>query len=414
MSLDRYAVILATVVVALLAPGTGIAQDPNAPPPSLGTAAAAILIDSRDGSVILQKNPGERRSIASTTKLMTALLTLEEARPGDVYEAAPYDALPIESKIDLRAGERMRVDDLLEALLLESANDAAATLAEGVSGSRAAFVEDMNARADELGLQDTSYANPIGLDEQGNHSTARDLAKLARRLLRDETFAAIVDSPRATLESGAAQRVVDNRNDLVGVHDFVDGVKTGHTMQAGYVLVGAGSGRLGAEVISVVLGEPSEAARDEDTLELLRDGLSRFRRVRPLEADRAVASAAIAHQDGRARLVPARDALLVARRGERIRTRVEAPAELEGELAAGTRVGRVAILRDGRVVRRVALVTAARIPAASPLAVLADELGTIVALVALALGVGGAGWVLVSRRRSRRLASATGPRRRAS
>ena len=225
MSLDRYAVILATVVVALLAPGTGIAQDPNAPPPSLGTAAAAILIDSRDGSVILQKNPGERRSIASTTKLMTALLTLEEARPGDVYEAAPYDALPIESKIDLRAGERMRVDDLLEALLLESANDAAATLAEGVSGSRAAFVEDMNARADELGLQDTSYANPIGLDDPANYSTARDLASLTRRLLRNRRFARTVDLPSAELESGDRPRVVGNRNDLIAAYDFVDGVR---------------------------------------------------------------------------------------------------------------------------------------------------------------------------------------------
>jgi len=415
---ERLAGVAALALWALLllagAPATVAAQGSARGAPDIPGAAAAIVIDARDGTVLFEKDPDERRSIASTTKLMTALLALERADPDDVYTAGSYEASAIESKIDLAPGERMRVDDLLEALLLESANDAAVTLAEGIAGSRTAFVGQMNARARELGLHDTSYANPIGLDEQGNHSTARDLAKLARRLLRDETFAAIVDSPRATLESGAAQRVVDNRNDLVGVHDFVDGVKTGHTMQAGYVLVGAGSGRLGAEVISVVLGEPSEAARDEDTLELLRDGLSRFRRVRALEADRAVASAAIAHQDGRARLVPARDALLVARRGERIRTRVEAPAELEGELAAGTRVGRVAILRDGRVVRRVALVTAARIPAASPLAVLADELGTIVALVALALGVGGAGWVLVSRRRSRRLASATGPRRRAS
>lgn len=406
------ALLLCVTLLLGAAPPTAAAQDATRPPDVSG-AAAAIVIDARDGTVLFEKDPDERRSIASTTKLMTALLALEQAEPDDVYAAPPYDALPVESQINLATGERMRVDDLLEALLLESANDAAATLADGVAGSEAAFVEQMNARARELGLDDTGYANPIGLDEQGNQSTARDLSSLARRLLRNETFAEIVDSPQATLESGAAPRVVENRNGLVAAHEFVDGVKTGYTSQAGYVLVGAGSGRLGAEVISVVLGEPSEAARDEDTLELLRHGLAQFRRVQPLDADRPVASAAIAHQDGRARLVPVRDALLVARRDERIRTRIEAPDEVEGELAAGTRVGRVSIVRDGRVVRRVPLVTAARVPAASPFAVLADELGTI-ALVLLAFALGGGGWVLVTRARNRRRHSERSERRRAS
>jgi D-alanyl-D-alanine carboxypeptidase (penicillin-binding protein 5/6) len=166
-------------------------------------AAAAILIDARDGSVIAAKNPRRPRAMASTTKLMTALLALERAKPSDVYRAPPYDALPAESKINLRTGERMRVDDLLEALLLESANDAAETLAEGVAGSRARFVAAMNARARQLGLRDTSYANPIGLDDPRNRSSARDLATLARLLMRDERFAAIVRRESAVLESGA-------------------------------------------------------------------------------------------------------------------------------------------------------------------------------------------------------------------
>ncbi len=437
MSLHRYAVILATLVVTLLASGTGMAQDPpapppgeersrnvpgeersrnvvpvstapetspasTAPPPSLGTAAAAILIDSRDGSVILQKNPGERRSIASTTKLMTALLTLEEARPGDVYEAAPYDALPIESKIDLRAGERMRVDDLLEALLLESANDAAATLAEGVSGSRSAFVGDMNARADELGLQDTSYANPIGLDDPANYSTARDLASLTRRLLRNRRFARTVDLPSAELESGDRPRVVGNRNDLITAYDFVDGVKTGYTSSAGYVLVGAATGRLGSKVISVVLGEPSESARDVDTLALLRYGLGQFRRVKALDSARPAASADVEHRDETAKLVPARDLLLVTRRGQKVTTRVDAPETVEGELAAGERVGSIAVLRDGRLVRRVGLVTAAEVPGAGPLRVIAHGLGGGALVFLLALGAGAATFVLASRAKTRR------------
>ena len=127
------------------------------------------MVDASDGGVIFARDAGRRRPIASTTKLMTALLVLERARPSDVFTAPAYNALAQESKIVLRRGERMKVRDLFEALMLESANDAAVTLAVGVSGSRQAFVEDMNRRARELGLRDTSYANPIGLDEPGNY-----------------------------------------------------------------------------------------------------------------------------------------------------------------------------------------------------------------------------------------------------
>jgi len=379
-------------------PAGAAAQDPAEPPPLPG-AQAAILIDARDGAVIYQRDPRERRPIASTTKLMTALLTLERAKPGDVYRAADYDPLPIESKIDLRPGERMRVADLLEALLLESANDAAVTLAEGVSGSRSAFVGDMNARARQLGLADTSYANPIGLDDPANFSTAADLATLARRLMRNRRFASIVGVPAANLESGLRSRAVDNRNDLVGAYDFVDGVKTGHTGTAGYVLVGAAHGRLGARVISVVLGEPSEAARDSDSLALLRYGIGQFRRLQPLDATRPVASAEVEHFDRRARLVPERDVLVVARRGQRVRTRINGPEEIEGELAAGSPVGLITVLRDGDVVRRVRLVTATEVPGAGPLRVIVSTLGLALLPLLAAFALLAAGAVVAVRRR---------------
>ena len=397
--LGRAAAVVVAAVAALLAPAVAHAQEQSAPP-DLSAAAAAILVDGRDGSIILQKSPDQRRSIASTTKLMTALLTLEQAGPEDVFLAPAYDALPVESKIDLRTGERMRVQDLFEALLLESANDAAVTLAQGVSGSRPAFVEEMNARAEELGLENTAYANPVGLDDAGNYSTARDLASLTRRLLRNRRFAETVDMASAELESGDRPRVVANRNDLVAAYDFVDGVKTGYTGTAGYVLVGAASGRLGSRVISVVLGEPSEAERDADTLALLRYGLAQFRRVKALDAGRPVARVDVEHRDERARLVPARDALVLARRGQDVTTRVDAPDSLEGELPAGEVVGSVAVLRDGRVVRRVDLVTAGTVPGAGPLRVIADELGTLV-LLSLCLLIGG-GILLAARARARR------------
>jgi serine-type D-Ala-D-Ala carboxypeptidase (penicillin-binding protein 5/6) len=370
---------LATLAVLIAAAPAAAAERP----PGVRTAAAAIVVDGRNGEVMFAKNADSRRAIASTTKLMTALLALERARPRDVFTAPPYNALPPESRIDLRAGERMTVHDLLEALLLESANDAAATLAEGISGSRQAFVADMNERAAELGLDGTSYANPIGLDDPGNYSTARDLADLSLRLMRRPRFRRIVDMPEAVLESGDHRRVVDNRNDLVARYPWVTGIKTGHTIQAGDVLVGSARGRSGGRVISVVLGEPSEAARDADTLTLLRWGLRRFRRVLALDPRRPLARADIEYRDERAALVPSRQVVVLVRDGERIGRRVRAPDELDGPLPAGRRVGSVTVLVDGRPVRRIPLVTAADVPGAGTLRVLTSVVGVPLTLVAL-------------------------------
>src|SRR5436190_1636049 len=210
------------------------------------------------------------------------------------FTAPAYNAASAESKINLRRGERMKVRDLLTGLLLESANDAAVDLAVGVAGSRDAFVHRMNVRARQLGLAHTHYANPIGLDAAGNYSTARDLATLARRLMTNPTFAAIADKPSATLRSGDHPRTIQNRNLLIGRYRFVDGVKTGHTSSAGYVLVGAAHGN-GGHVISVVLGEPSEGARDVDTLALLRWGIDRYRRVTVLRPGHSVARVKVAY-----------------------------------------------------------------------------------------------------------------------
>ena len=196
--------------------------------------------------------------------------------------------------------------------------------------------------------------------------------------------------PSATLDSGDRPRVVENRNTLVATNPFVEGVKTGHTLGAGYVLVGAASGRLGTRVISVVLGEPSEAARNADTLSLLRYGLAQFKRVRALDAEEKLAESRVAHHDGTVALRAEKDLFVVARRGERVSTEVDAPDELEGELPAGEKVGTVAVLRGKRVIRRVPLVTAASVPGAGPLRKLSDGLGPAlpVLLLVLACGLG--------------------------
>ncbi|MEA2361697.1 MAG: hypothetical protein QOD71_842 [Thermoleophilaceae bacterium] len=361
----------------------------NRPPPVPG-AKAAIVIDGRDGDVMFAKREGARREIASTTKLMTALLTLERTRPRQVFRAADYDAAPVESQIGLKPGERMRVSDLFEALMLESANDAAETLAEGIAGSRARFVAEMNKRAAQLGLRDTSYANPIGLDDPSNYSTARDLARLTLDLMQQPRFAHVVDMPVAQLESGARPRVVDNRNALIAAYPFVNGVKTGHTTQAGYVLIGSARSRAGGRVISVVMGEPSEAGRDADTLKLLRWGLGRFHRVRVLDRSRRLARADVEYRDEQAALVPQRGAMLTLRDGQRVRRVVDVPEQVSGPLPQGERVGSVTVFVDGERVRRVPLVTAADVPGAGTLRVLASVLGgplTVLAVLAILIGI---------------------------
>ena len=345
---------------AVLLAGAAAAPVQAAPPQTQG--AAAIVVDARDGAVIYQKRPDDRRAIASTTKLMTAMLALERARPGQVYTAPAYNALPVESKINLRQGERMRVSDLLEALLLESANDAAVTIAEGVAGSRAAFVEEMNARAGELALADSSFANPIGLDDSENYSSARDLAKLSVQLMRNRRFARIVDQPKAVLESGSRRRVVANRNKLVARFPFVDGIKTGHTLNADYVLVGAAAGRGGARVVSVVLGEPSEAARDSDTVSLLRFGLSQFRRSRVLVRGRPVARLDVEHRDPPAPVAADRSVTATVRKGQRLERRIDVPDQIEGPIEKGERLGSVTVLRGRERIARANLVAAEEVP----------------------------------------------------
>jgi D-alanyl-D-alanine carboxypeptidase (penicillin-binding protein 5/6) len=372
---------IAAAVLAAAVPASAAAAPPRVP-----GAQAAIVVDARDGTVLYAKRPDAERSIASTTKLMTALLALEEADPDEVFTAPAYSAMPAESRINLREGERMTVEDLLEALLLESANDAAVALAENISGSREAFVDEMNDRAAELGLDHTSYANPIGLDEAGNYSTPHDLATLTRTLLRNPRFARIVDMPQAELESGIRPRVVRNRNNLIAAYPWVSGVKTGFTLNAGNVLVGAAERGRRARVVSVVMGEPTEAARDSETLALLRYGLGRFSRVRVLDRSRPLARADVKYRDETARLVPRRGVVLTVRDGQHLRRRVNAPDELEGPLGRGERVGSVTVLVDGRPVRRVALVTATDVPEAGTLRVLLSVLGVpLTLLIVLAI-----------------------------
>ena len=255
------------------------------------------MIEVSTGIVACARQADKERPIGSTTKLMTALLTLEEAKLSDTFTAANYRRRRSSPRSACSPGERMKVSDLMRGLLLESGNDAAVTLAEGVSGLAKAFVREMNRRARQLGLKHTHYANPIGLDEEGNYSTARDLVTLATVLRTNTFFKKIVDSPSGTLKTGDHPRTFRNRNRLVGRYPWVNGVKTGHTRGAGYVLVGSAS-RNGIQLISAVLGTPSEAARDADTIALCNWAFPRFQRIRAVIEGRTMATAQIRYRPG--------------------------------------------------------------------------------------------------------------------
>ena len=366
-------------------------------------APAAILVEPSTGDVVYQRDAADPRPIASTTKLMTVLLTLERTKLSDTMVAVRYHALPAESVIGLRAGERLTVADLLRGVLLASANDAAATLATRIGGSERAFVAMMNRRARELRLTHTHYANPIGLDAPGNHSSAEDLVKLTLILRRNAFFRAVTDLPRATLKTGAHERGIVNRNALVRTVPEVNGVKTGHTLTAGYVLVGSASKR-GITVISVVLGEQSEAARDADSLELIRYGLARYHRVTALRRGQEMASVKLAHRSDHVQLVATRTITGTARRGEHMTVRLlDVPKQLDGPLPAGSRVGTILVRWRGDTVARVPLVTRSPVTAASMLQRGDDFLGrTLTVVILSAVALASLQLVLLRRRAVRR------------
>jgi D-alanyl-D-alanine carboxypeptidase (penicillin-binding protein 5/6) len=379
-------ILFGAVLALLLAAPCAQAQSPSGAPRLQG-AKAAIVVESTTGDVLFARNPGDRRQIASTTKLMTVLVALQRTDLDDVFSATAYEPPPIESQIGLRPGERMSVRDLLRATLLPSANDAAAAVAVGTMGSTEAFVAEMNRRAKELGLGDTSFANPIGLDAAANYSSARDLAKLALRLRRYEFFRRTVDLPSAVLRSGVRKRVVLNRNTLVRRVDAVDGVKTGHTRRAGYVLVGSAT-RDGVTVISVVLGEPTEHARDADSLALLRYGLSSYDARTVMPEGRILGRVGLRYRgDQSVNVIAGATVKRVLRTGTRTQVSIGGlPAEVDGPLPRGTRVGTVTIRRGDDVLATVPAVTAAPVAEAGLGDRLDHMLGrsqTIVAMVLL-------------------------------
>ena len=369
------------------------APAPAASPPHL-SVSAAILIEQSTGRELYGVNPNQKLAIASTTKLMTALLTLEhERRLGKLFTQNEYYASSGDSQIGLAPGERMSVHDLLLALMLPSADDAAEDLAYNVGhGSVGRFVRMMNVRARQLGLKHTHYSTPSGLDTPGNYSSASDLVKLASYDLTHSRFLArIVALPSAVLHSGAHVRYVVNRNDLVGRVPWINGVKTGHTAAAGYVLIASGH-RNGMTLLSAVLGTADVGSRDANTLALLDYGFATFHLVTPVRSGGILARPTVRYRAGvRADVIASRTFTQVFPRSMSVRTIVDAPHQLSGPLAAGSVVGAAIVRAGNRVVARIPLVLKRSLPAVSGLTIAARTITrrlplVLIAVVALAAG----------------------------
>lgn len=238
-------------------------------------ARYAILVDS-EGNVLWSRGAYTHSAMASTTKMMTAIVALENGNLNDTYTISQNAASVGESSAGLRAGDKLTLETLLNGLLVHSGNDAATAIAEGIAGDVDSFVKMMNDKAAAMGLKDTVFKNPSGLPAEGHYSCAADLSVIARYGMRNTTFREIVGKKSVTLDYGGRKRTLKSSNALLCSWDSCIGIKTGFTNDAGQCLVSAAS-QDGLELYAVVLGCTDEFQRFTDSYKLLDWGFAHYR-----------------------------------------------------------------------------------------------------------------------------------------
>lgn len=314
------------------------------------SASAAMLMDVDSGRVLYARNENERMRIASTTKIMTALVALENGRLSDVITVKKSETLVEGTSMYLKEGEKLTLETLLYGLLLCSGNDAALAVADAVGGSQKQFVAMMNAEAKKLGMSNSSFANPNGLDADGHYSTALDMAKLACAAVRNETFVRIASTKRITVGG----RTMTNHNKLLSYVEGCIGLKTGYTKAAGRTLVSCAV-RGGQRLVAVTLQDGNDWADHEALYEY---GFSTYPAKTAVTRGETLTSVRI--QSGIAPTVP-----LVAvdsfawpvAAGETLSVELSGvPHKMTAPVTAGTSAGEAVILLNGKEVGRVKLV----------------------------------------------------------
>ncbi len=326
-------------------------------------SAAAGVICTSDGQVLWSRKATTPRAMASTTKVMTALIVLQQADL-DEQVVISESASKVDYAIGLEPGERRSVRELLELALVASSNDAAHALAEHVSGSVPAFVDEMNDRADELELRDTRFANPHGLDQAGHHSSAADLSALARTAMADPAFRSIVGLRSVTLPAYEKRkaRTIESTDELLATYPGLLGGKTGFTDDAKYSFV-ASAERDGVSLTAVVLGAPSSSVRFKHSARLLDWGFDHLKVQTVATATETVGSVPVA-VDTR-RTVPVRVAettsTAVFDLAGPVARRLVAKDRIDLPVYAGQTLGRVEVVQGERVLATVPAVAAADI-----------------------------------------------------
>ncbi|MGH3126988.1 MAG: D-alanyl-D-alanine carboxypeptidase family protein [Gaiellaceae bacterium] len=339
--------VLLTVVVllALAIPVSAVSADAQVEEPQI--AADSWYLVGEDGSVLARGDASRPRAMASITKLMTAVVALEQAQLRDVVRITPSAAGLGESTVYLRAGDELTVADLIRATLIPSANDAAQALALHVGdGSADRFVGLMNAKAEELGLADTNFENAHGLDESGHVSSARDATALVRYALGVPFIRDALSRTTFSLPDGTTFPTTD---DLLVRWGPLVGGKTGHTRDAGWSQAAAAA-RAGVTVYGTVLGSDTRGTRNDALRELLEYGLDQYRRVQVIDARRAYVTAKSGYGQPDVDLVAPRSIVRTLRNGKSLVERVVAPTTLGLPVAKGQIVGRVEVYDGNRLV----------------------------------------------------------------
>ncbi len=332
------------------------------------SAESAVLVSAQSGAVLYEKNAWERRAMASTTKIMTALLALEEVeRSGDPAVDVTQEMVAVEgSSMGLRAGDRLRLSELAAGMMLASGNDGANAIALFLAGSQEGFAQRMNERAREIGMNDTNFVTPSGLDDEMHFSTAYDMALLTREALANEGFAEIAGSFTRQVEFIEPEGKVPytNHNKLLQQYEGCVGVKTGFTKKAGRCLVSAAT-REGVTLIAVTLNAPDDW---NDHTALLDYGFSTLRLV---AFNGAQVRGRVPLVGGEAQSVPVQGqgggvASFLGADVEKIEREVQLPRFLYAPVRAGETVGRVRYVIGEREVYSVPIVAGEDAPRGEP------------------------------------------------
>ena len=340
----RLRLALAALALLLAAPASATAPHVD--------ARAYLVQNAASGEILAARNARERLAIASITKLMTVLVALQHAKLDDVVIVSGAAARVGESSIYLRPGDRLTVRELVEAALIQSANDAAVALAEHVGGSEARFVAMMNAEARKLGLRDTHFANPDGLDEPGHYSSALDVTRLARIAMRVPVIRSIVRRTTATISGG---RVLNTWNDLLGRFPGTFGVKTGHTSRAGWSEVAAARANH-VTIYATLLGGETRQGRNGDLAALLAWAISRYRVVNLVARGRVYATARAPYGRRALSLVAPETVRRIVRIDRAMVEQVVAPRVVSLPVRQGQALGEVRVYAGRRLVVRRPLV----------------------------------------------------------